>query len=177
MASQALRRTIGVVFGLSVLATSLGAQGSDAKPDSKAALDKLKSLKGTWTGTIGTPEGPPAVIRYEVRSNGTAVMETLFPDSDHEMVTVYHLDRSDLVATHYCASGNQPHFRLEKEKATATELSFGFTGGTNLDPATDAHIHSGRIRFVDEGRFEAEWDFYQAGKLAGGHRFLMSRKK
>lgn len=166
---------IVVVAGFAGVAAGLQAQGP--APDAKAALEKLKGLKGVWVGNIGAPDGPPAEIRYEVRSNGSAVMETLFPETNHEMITVYHLDRNDLIATHYCAGGNQPHFRLEKEKATATDLTFAFDGGTNLDPAADAHIHSGRIKFVDADRFEAVWDFYQGGKLAGGHKFLMARKK
>ena len=56
---------------------------------------------------------------YGVTAAGTAVMEALFPETDHEMLTVYHLEGNDLVLTHYCAMGNQPRStnRLEAEWA------------------------------------------------------------
>ena len=90
------------------------------------------------------------------------------------MMTVYHLDGDTLLATHYCAMGNQPVMKLEK--ATARELSFGFAGGTNLDAAKDVHIHSGRLRFVEEGKLESEWDVYQGAKRTGANSFVLERK-
>lgn len=48
-----------------------------------------------------------ASVRYEVGSGGTIVRELLFPGTEHEMLSVYHLGGGQLVATHYCAVGNQ----------------------------------------------------------------------
>jgi hypothetical protein len=143
--------------------------------DGKAAFERLKSLAGEWQGTAGGESGMPATVRYEVGSAGTIVRELLFPGTEHEMLSVYHLVGGQLVATHYCAMGNQPHFKLQA--ATADELVFGFDGGTNFVPATDTHIHSGRIRLVGPDRLEANWTVFAGGKQTGSNSFSLTRKK
>ncbi len=158
----------GSLVGLPVL--SADEPGIEAK----AAFEKLKSLAGEWEMT--QDQGPPMKISYRVTANGSVVMETLFPGTPHEMVTMYHLDGKELLLTHYCAAGNQPHLKLDKKGSKADKLSFVFTGGTNFDPAKDAHMHSGWITFVDGNHIQAEWDGYQDGKKSGGHKFVLSRK-
>jgi len=91
------------------------------------------------------------------------------------MLNVYHLVDGQLVATHYCAMGNQPHFKLQA--AIADELVFGFDGGTNFVPDQDPHIHDGRIKFVTADRIEEDWTAFAAGKKVGDHLFVMTRKK
>jgi hypothetical protein len=154
----------------------LGLAASTAGPvDGKAAFERLKSLSGEWQGAVGSPAGPPASIRYEVGSGGTIVRELLFPGTEHEMMSVYHLVDGQLVATHYCALGNQPRFRLKT--ATAGELVFDFDGGTNFVPGKDVHIHSGHIRLVSPDQLEEEWTVFAAGKQTGGHKFILTRTK
>ena len=94
----------------SIAAESKGAKSS---PD-RAAFEKLKSLAGEWTGQTGQ-EGKVQEVSavYKTTSNGSVVMETLFPGSPHEMVTVYYLDGEHLVLVHYCAAGNQPRMKLK----------------------------------------------------------------
>jgi hypothetical protein len=135
------------------------------KVDAKAAFEKLKGLAGEWQGKAGA-EGMPATVTYKVSSNGSVVMETLFPGTEHEMITMYHLAGSDLVATHYCSAGNQPHLKLDVEKSTPSELIFAFDGGTNLDPAKDGHIHEGKIDLAADGKLESSWTFYAGGQKA-----------
>jgi hypothetical protein len=163
-------QTGALLLGLTAIAA---AAEPPAALDAKAALDKLRTLVGTWEGEV--PGQPPANVRYELTAGGTVVMETLFPGTAHEMRSLYHLDGSELVMTHYCAIGNQP--RLRMVKANVDELVFDFAGGTNLDPAKDAHIHSGRIRFVGPDRVDGEWTSHQAGKPQEPMRFKLSRKK
>ena len=163
----------GVVF--TILALAAPAASSSASADGKAAFERLKSLAGEWQGTVGAPGGPPASIRYEVGSGGTIVRELLFPGTEHEMLNVYHLVDGELMATHYCAMGNQPRFKLQA--ATADELVFGFAGGTNFVPEKDPHIHDGRIRFLAPDRLEEDWTAFTAGKPTGDHKFILTRKK
>ena len=73
-----------------------------------------------------------------------AVVETVFPGSAHEMVTVYHADGPDLVLTHYCMEGNQP--RMRAKGAQGSRFDFAFDGGTNIDPKRDRHMHSATCR-------------------------------
>jgi hypothetical protein len=89
---------------------------------------------------------------------------------------MYHLDGPELRLTHYCAAGNQPHLRLDRQASTADSFVFVFEGGTNLDPAKDTHMHSGRIAFVGKDKIEAEWEGYHEGKSAGSHKFTLTRK-
>lgn len=167
-----MRRKMTIVSSFLLAATTAGA--GEGAPDGRAALDRIKRLAGTWEGTVAKPDGPPGVVRYELTAGGNSVVEKLFPGTDHEMLTVYHLDRGALLATHYCAMGNQPLMKLER--ATADALEFGFAGGTNLDPAKDVHIHQGRLRFLDGDRLESEWDVFDGPKKTTSNRFFLARK-
>ncbi|HEY7699409.1 MAG TPA: hypothetical protein VIE88_13390, partial [Vicinamibacteria bacterium] len=104
------------------------------------------------------------------------VMEVLFPGSDHEMVTFYFLDGDELVAKHFCVMGNQPEMKLDADASSENELRFAFTGGSNLDPAKDVHMHGGRIAIRGD-RLESEWAVYNGGKEDGANRFFLSRAK
>jgi hypothetical protein len=148
-----------------------------SKVDPKAAFERLKSLAGEWRGKAGHGEAAsPAVVRWETISGGTAVMETLFPGTPHEMRSVYHLDGGELVMTHYCAMGNQPRVKLAPA-STRDELVFEFAGGTNLDPKKDVHVHSGKIRFAGADELEAEWAVFKGEAPAGANRFVLARQK
>ncbi|MGA9523359.1 MAG: hypothetical protein WBV82_17965 [Myxococcaceae bacterium] len=148
-----------------------------AKLDGKAAFEKLKALAGEWEGQAGHgKQKMPAAVTWRVASGGNAVMETLFPGTDHEMISMYYLKRNELVMTHYCAMGNQPRMKLDVARSNAGELHFAFDGGENLDPAKDAHIHSGVIRVKGNGAVEADWAMWNGGKEAGQTRFVLQRK-
>ncbi len=150
--------------------------------EATAALDQLKSLAGTWSGSAagegeakGTEETGKVVHDIQVSAAGTVVMETMNPGTEHEMINMYHLDGEDLVLTHYCASGNQPTMRLNREQSTASKLVFDFTGGTNLDPAVDTHIHSAVITMKDGGKVESSWTGYAGGEQRGVMTFNLAR--
>ena len=74
-----------------------GAGGSVAGGDeargveAKAAFARLKTLAGSWE-TRGEGHGHSGKIDYKVTGNGSVVMETFFPGTDHEMISMYHLD-------------------------------------------------------------------------------------
>jgi len=137
-----------------------------------AAFEKLKTLAGTWDAE--TPGGT-GTIKYRVASAGSVVIEELFPGTDHEMMTVYHMDGDELVATHYCSAGNQPRFKLDASTSAGDTLSFGFNGGSNMKPS-DGHIHQGSVRLVDTGHVEEEWWFWKDGKPDHGATFKMKRR-
>ncbi|HEX9944889.1 MAG TPA: hypothetical protein VGG03_23000, partial [Thermoanaerobaculia bacterium] len=130
-------------------------------------------LAGEWSGN--TAEGMAVPLSYKVTGNGSVVMETMFAGSEHEMINMYHLVGNDLVATHYCSAGNQPHLKLDPEKSTPTELVFAFDGGTNFDPAKDNHIHGARIAIPGDGKLNEEWTFWGGGQEKGVHKFQAAR--
>jgi hypothetical protein len=141
----------------------------------KAAFARLKGLAGEWQGTPSPKDGPPLRVVYRVTGAGSALVETLFPETDHEMVTVYYMNGDALALTHYCAAGNQPHMRLDARASAPDRLVFAFDGGTNLDPAVDNHMHSVVMTFKDADHVEAEWASYQKGQPEGTHRFVLER--
>lgn len=168
--------TIMVTAGLVGL-MHVASVGAEAAPiEAKAALELLKGLDGEWTGTAGSADGPPTTVRYHVTAGGSAVFETLFPGTEHEMVTAYHLNGDALVLTHYCSVGNQPRMRLDRQASSPAELRFVFDGGTNFDPAKDAHIHAGNIRLAGKDRIESEWLFYKDGRQVESNTFFLNRQ-
>ena len=169
-----------LLLGILLLAAGVGA--ASAELTAEDAFATLKGMAGTWRGT---PEGdgPEAeaeaeaagevVHEIEVSAAGTVVMETMAPGTEHEMINMYHLDGDDLVLTHYCAGGNQPTMKMVAAKGN--EMHFDFTGGTNLDPAVDPHIHAAQIVLVDGDTIESNWTSYAGGKEAGGMNFTLKR--
>jgi hypothetical protein len=166
-----------LLTALAALALATATWAADApataKVDGKTAFEKLKTLAGNWDG-MGD-QGMPVPVNYKVTGGGSVVMETLFAGTPHEMVTMYHLDGGDLVATHYCAGGNQPHLKLDTGKSTPDHLILSFAGGSNLDPAKDNYMHDGKLAFTPDGHLDAEWDVYAAGQPAGSHVFHLTR--
>jgi hypothetical protein len=80
----------------------------------------IKALVGDWQGSyewIGKNRKGPMNARYYLTGNGTAVVEDLIVDGNANMTTVYHLDGTDLRATHYCAAGINPGLKRHQRTA------------------------------------------------------------
>jgi hypothetical protein len=157
---------------LMTLALVAGARGGDAPataPAAQAGLDRIKKLAGTWVeaGKDGKPTDKVVSV-VKVTAGGSAVQETLFPGTPMEMVSVYHLDRGELVMTHYCVLGNQPRMKADP-KSPANQIRWVFAGGTNLDPAKDAHMHGGTVTFIDDDHIEFAGEAWEGGKPAPDH--------
>jgi hypothetical protein len=170
------RMAMLVTLGLAITPLAFAADA----PPKNTPLDRLKSLEGTWTGTAAWNEGGQkgtgdVTVVYKVTAAGSAVQEVLFPGTPHEMVTMYHMDGSDLVLTHYCAAGNQPRMKLQETKEPNV-LSFGFAGGTNMKES-DRHMHAARITLADADHVKGVWTSMEAGKPVGEASFDLARKK
>jgi len=139
-----------------------------------AAYDQIKALTGLWAGKVDGPDGTAVEIRYEVMSSGKAVFEHLFPGTPHEMVTAYFLAGDRLLATHYCAIGNQPAYRLSPS-STPQDIVMEFAGGTGFDPETDQHAHGVSIRVADADHIEVEWRFNKGTVPNGAKRMVLQR--
>src|SRR5690349_5435745 len=50
----------------------------------QAAFDDMKTLAGTWEGEAKTADAPKATVNYRVISNGSTIMESLFPGTPEE---------------------------------------------------------------------------------------------
>jgi len=165
-----------------VLALSACALVAQAGPDEKrheknAALDRFKQLAGEWVGKgmHGDMEHEARII-YKVTAGGSAVVETIDPGGEHEMVTIIHPDGDALLLTHYCMLGNQPHMKA-MPKAGDNKVAFGFVKATNLQSDKDMHMRSVTYTFVDKDTLKTEWTHYNEGKEAGKAVFELKRKK
>jgi hypothetical protein len=164
MTGNALKCTVLVVvlFCVGALFATAAPAGPAGKP--LAAFDLFRALSGEW---VAADDGEmykkgDIVARYAVTAAGTAVIETVFPGSPHEMVTVYSADGPDLVLTHYCMEGNQP--RMRAKNAKGPRLEFAFDGGTGIDPKKDRHMNSASIEFIGSDEIRTLWTEIEAGK-------------
>ena len=165
-----LRRSL--ICGLVLIAagTSVGEDKAEAKkPAEHAQMAKMKKLVGTWVAADENGKPTDQVVSViKLTAGGSAIHEPLFPGQDHEMVSIYTADGSDLVMTHYCMLGNQPRMKADP-KSPANQIKWVFAGGTNLDPAKDTHMHAATVTFVDADHIEIAGEAWEGGKPSENH--------
>ncbi|HLW54530.1 MAG TPA: hypothetical protein VKW06_16970 [Candidatus Angelobacter sp.] len=155
------------VASLFVLISALAWAGTGAPPkdeaNATAAFAKMKNLVGQWEADT---EKGKVTSTYELVSNGTALVEHVNVAGEGPMVTVYYLDGSRLVLTHYCTAGNQPRMQAESFDPASNRLSFDFVSASNLAGSGDGHMHSVKVSFQGPDAFISDWTFYKDGKAA-----------
>ena len=153
------------LIGLVVLGVTLFASHGHAAPADPAELgyERFKSLAGTWRAN--STKGWSEEITIEVIANGSVVMSTTtFRDApDRKMVTMYSLDGSNLVATHYCEARNQPHLMATEIDGDASTIRFTFVRGGNLASRDEGHMDEAIFRFAGDDEFSSQWTFYRDG--------------
>lgn len=151
-------RTISLAALTALVVFAPGVHAGEATlSENQARFEALKGLAGEWVeaGKDGKPTDK-LVSRFRVTAAGTAVEETIMPGTDHEMVTMYHLDGSDLVLTHYCMLGNQPRMKAGVGKDAKT-IDFKLTSCGNLKSENDNHMSQATFHLIGKDRFQAEW--------------------
>jgi hypothetical protein len=148
-----------LVFG----SVTLFAEETRSKVASNPAFDKMKALAGKWEGTA--EEGGkkiPTNARFQLIADGSVLMGWLNEGIADEMVTMFHPDGSDLMATHYCAAHNQPRMVLVAG-GDPNKLTFKFKDGTNIDPAAG---HMNQVAFIIDApnHHAEEWTYVQKGQ-------------
>ena len=125
---------------ISLLVTFALVGPAAAAQDLAPAWRTLTSLTGTWKlADPKTAEGRAFRISYRLISANTALVESFGDPARQITQTIYHLDGKRLLATHYCAQGNQPRLRLRTGTSDDT-LLFEFLDATNLKSVNDAHL-------------------------------------
>jgi hypothetical protein len=158
-----------------LVACALASQAQEGKqtPASNPGLERFKQLAGEWTAK--GPHGEMRIV-YKVTSGGSAVMETIDPGTDHEMVSVIHADGPALLLTHYCMLGNQPHMKA-MPKPGDNKVAFEFVKVTNLKSDKDMYMRSATFTFVDNDTLKTEWTSFNAGKETEKMVTELKRKK
>ena len=155
-----LFRTV-VVFVLGSAGLMMAEEKS--KVVTNPAYDKIKSLVGIWEGaTKDRGKEPQPHARFQIISNGSAVAGWLNEGTLEEMLTMFHMDGNDLMATHYCAANNQPRMVLAAGD-DPNRLVFKFKDGTNIQSGAG---HMQRVTFILEApnHHIEEWTYVENGK-------------
>ena len=170
----------GLIVSVAVLMLAAIGSPQAASPAKQATpagamFDKLKSLVGEWEGTMNEGgQQNPATTSFRLVSDGSALMNVLGGGTPHEMVTMFHLDNSDLLATHYCAAHNQPRFRLVPS-SEQNVITFDFKDATNLSSPTAPHMVGLKITLLDANHHYEDWTFLENGRKSTS-RFDFRRK-
>lgn len=149
-------------------------EGRGAPYSGSKEYERMKQLIGVWEGTSNMgKEGQPVRVEYRLTAGGSAIVETLFPGTPEEMISVYHDRKGKLSMTHYCMLQNQPSMKL-REAGVAT-LDFVFAKGSGINSKKDAHMHALTISFVDKDHIVQNWTYFEDGKEKGVTRLNLSR--
>src|SRR6185369_2171190 len=81
-------------------------KSSGAQSDAQKAFEKLKTLAGSWQGSV---MGMSIQTTIRVTSRGNAILhEATSSGMPDNPITMIYVDGDRLLLTHYCDSGNRP---------------------------------------------------------------------
>lgn len=148
-----------------------------AGAEAPSPLAPIARLAGTWVKADATGAATDEVVSIiRPTAGGTAFLETLFPGSDMEMISMYFAEQGRLKMTHYCLMGNQPTYEATVSD-DGTELVFHCRGGGNLADHEVAHMHEGHLRIVDADHIESRWTALAAGEVIEEVPFQLVRRR
>jgi len=149
---------------LLALAPIAGAQQPAGKSSAESQFDRLKELAGDWQATaVENGKEMTGLLTFRVASGGSVLVADLAPGTAHEMITMFHRDGDDLLATHYCLTGNQPRLRAGAG-ADPGVISFAFQDATNLPNQAAPHMDGVRITMIDANHHTEEWNVVANGQ-------------
>jgi len=153
---------------LPLLALAIVPAFASAQSDAQKSFDSLKSLAGTWEGTItsfpATPEvqGKHVQVTLRVTSVGNALLHEMHvqgrPD---DPITMLYLDNGHLMLTHYCDAGNRPRMTA-RTSVDGKTVEFEFVdvaGGTEY-----GHMHHAVFTLADSYHHSEDWTFMSPGE-------------
>ena len=141
---------------------------ASAQSDAKKAFEKLKTLAGSWEGTIGDLS---TQMTIRVTSAGSAIMHDALMASTNKITMIY-LEGDRLLLTHYGSEGNRPRFE-GKLTADGKSVEFSFldvAGGTQrglmkrmMFTIVDANNHVVEVTYMlpDGKAIEARGEFHR----------------
>lgn len=163
-----------LLVALVAVAPAFANEGHATPPKTNPAFDQMKPLVGDWEAE--GEGGRKMREQITLTGGGAVLMENMFPGTPHAMVTMYHPDGKGLVATHYCAGGNQPRLRSSGFGPDGKSVSFVFADATNLSSPSESHMHQVDIKLIDSDHYDATWTS-MADKPEPGMTFHWTRVK
>jgi len=179
----ALISLVTVAFAQSDVHKSDAVQRSDAQK----SFDQLKTLAGTWQGSITMSPPNPEIdgtkgeiilrvtsrgnaLVHEMQEAGTSLDATKY---DHP-VTMFYVDGDRLTLIHYCDAGNRPRM-VAKTSPDGKKVEFDFTdlsGGNQY-----GHMDRAVFTIIDANHHTEDWTYLEPGdKPAHAHMDLVRVK-
>jgi hypothetical protein len=140
---------------------------------SVATFTQMKSLVGEWDAI---QDGVPVKETYNLTANGTALMAETRPRNEPAMITMFTVDGDDLVATHYCVSGNQPQMVTHVPEDLRKGVTFTLGRVTGMKTPDDWHNTVVTIALADANHMTQRWTYLYKGK-SGTTVFHYTRKQ
>ncbi len=168
-----MHRWMWVVFAAICLSVSTFAQEHEHMTPFKPSpeFEQMKKLVGKWEGTAG---GRAVTTEFRLTGDGSAIMQILGKDGPYEMVTMFNMDGTRFLATHYCAAHNQPRMEAVSGSGGNT-VEFKFVDGTNIVPG-DTHMEKVKVTLADADHHTELWTSTEGGK-SGSMAFDFHRVK
>jgi glyoxylase-like metal-dependent hydrolase (beta-lactamase superfamily II) len=164
-------RNLVAILALVLVSCGGGPKGAVPAPASLAgAVPAPVSLATAWTEMNLALQGRwqaradgnrIVTTSYRTVSKGSALVETFTTASGTETMTVFHRDGDALMATHYCAQGNQ--VRLKATEIGSDRIRFQFVDATNVRPGQG--LMQKLVFALRPTGFDQESVYLDAGKL------------
>ena len=130
-----------------------------AEPPAHAAFEQLKTLVGHWRAT---ESGRDTLVEFKLMAGGSALVEIWTMSPTRQSMTVYTMDGTHLLATHYCPQGNAPRLAFTETDSTGAH-HFLFMDGANLQNPEASHAHAFWVRSEPDGRLTREETYVANG--------------
>lgn len=135
-----------------------------AQSDAQASFGALKSLAGTWTGTITTDPRNPDIdgaiqVTMRLASRGNVLVHEIAPGGVPEPTMIF-LDGDRLTLVHYCEAGNRPRLvaPTSPDRKSVTFQFVDISGST-----APAYLHDFAFTIVSADRHTEDWTFLLPG--------------
>jgi len=145
-----------------IVVVALAWCASGARAERPSPFERLKALVGEWEAEVDS--GKRVRVSYRLIAGDTVLVQSFKPPSGRETLTVIHPDGERLIATHYCAQGNQPRLRLDAAASTEERAVFRFADATNLARPTASHLDRLELRLEGDSRYTEIETYVEEGK-------------
>lgn len=162
------------------------AQKSAPPSDTQKSFGTMKSLAGTWRGTVTVVPPQPEMndsslwVTMRVTSRGNLLVHEMKepgtpddPSKDDPVTTVY-VDNDRLLLTHYCDAGNRPRM-AGKISPDGKKVEFELVDVAG--PMQYGHMHHAVFTIIDANHHVEDWTFMMPGdQLVHAHMDLQRAK-
>ena len=165
-----LRFALPIALPFVLLACSppvMAQAAAPAQTPARESFDQIKSLAGTWEGTLTTfpaaaqYQGKHLQVQLRVTSSGNAVMhEMRVKGESDDPITMLYVNGNSLFLRHYCDAGNRPRM-IAKSSADGKTITFNLVDVSGSKRF--GYMEHVVFTAVDATHHTEDWTFLEAG--------------